>query len=107
MKTCLWNCVAFVSLLSVLGCDTSPPSNTTAPPPVAPRPGAPDPARADVKARNGNVDVEVGQPGEKPAVDVDVKPGGDVDVDIDRDKIRERIDERREERREERLPERL
>ena len=53
--------------------------------------------QADVKAREGNVDVEVGAPNEKPAVDVEVRPGTGVNIEVDRDKLRERVRERRDE----------
>lgn len=95
--------------LGLAGCDSSAPSSGT----VAPSGGTvtvpidrnrvttssnPTAERANVRVDNGTVDVQVAPAAGKPAVDVDVREGGNVKVDIDRAKIRERIDERRAER---------
>jgi hypothetical protein len=56
-------------------------------------------AGANVTSGNGQTHVDVKKPGDpKPAVDVNVAPGGGVDVNVDRDKIRQNIEERRERR---------
>ena len=100
MKNYLWHVSSAVCIASFFGCNSSTPNSSTTPLPAGQQSSEPSPIRADARARSGNVEVEVGRPGEKPAVGVDVRPGGNVDVNVDRDKIRERIDERRAERKE-------
>ncbi len=95
MKNTYWMLVVFVCTAGSIGCNPPP----SPPPPVSRPAGDPSPIRTDTTIRDGDVDVEVGRPHEKPAVDVEVKPGGKVDVDVDGEKIRDRIEERREERR--------
>lgn len=111
VKHTFWMAFTLGCSLGLAGCDVSVPHDaatpTTGSTPVAPASppsvsaGAEAP-HADVRANDGNVDVEVGPPGEKPGLDVDVRPGGNVDVNVDGEKIRERINERREERQEQR-----
>lgn len=91
VKNTLWLVFAVACAFTFAGCDDAGNNGGT----TAPAPSA------EVRTRDGNVDVNVGPPGEKPGVDVDVRPGGNVDVDIDGEKIRQRVQERREERREE------
>jgi hypothetical protein len=93
-----WMTAVLVGFLGLAGCESSAPSDGAAP--VAPEASqAPAKApQADVRVDDGDVDVTAGPPGQKPGIDVDVQPGGDVNVDVDADRIRERIEERREER---------
>jgi hypothetical protein len=90
---------------------TTTTTTTTAPPVVEHRAARVDPDRepvdvhantngpkANVRSDNGRTDVQVGDKTGRPAVDVDVAPGGGVNVDVDRDRIRERVQERREQR---------
>ncbi len=91
-----------ICLAASLGCEpesTEPGSSTTV---VTPAPGG---ERAEVHVTPGNVDVDV-SPHAAPAsqpVNVDVAPGGGVNVDVNPqavEEVGERIRERREERRE-------
>src|SRR4051794_23678590 len=99
MKYRLWKFAALGCLICLAGCNTSSPTGSSTPPPaeqhttttVEKRTITTEPnhtevreKRTDTTAREGNVDVKVGKPGEKPAVDVESKPGGGVHVDVDR-----------------------
>jgi hypothetical protein len=86
-------------LLAAAGCDRGP-AGPTRPVggPASTRP--PVDRNVEVNTGPGGVDVEVNRdrPGTGKKIDVDVKPGGGVDVNVDRDAIRQSIDERRAER---------
>ncbi|HVX62674.1 MAG TPA: hypothetical protein VHC19_18790 [Pirellulales bacterium] len=87
--------------LGMWGCNQTPPPaqpTTAAPAPAEPAPPAEQ--RPPAKAA-GETDAEDGeQP--RDSVDVDVRPGGGVDVDVQGEPIRDRIRERRAEREAER-----
>lgn len=93
MRFNLMSLAAVGLLAATLGCESRP---ATVPTPPAD-------GRIDIKTGPGGVDVEVDRDGDgKKAVDVDVAPGGGVNVDINRGEIRDNVKERREERQEER-----
>lgn len=101
MKCMVSSALLLGCLLGLAGCENSVdrPAPDTIPQQEAPV--DPAPPGAEVETSNGDVDVQVGPPGEAPGVDLDVDREGDVDLNIDGEKIRERIQERRAERREE------
>lgn len=63
------------------------------------------PGKVEVNTGPGGVDVDIKRNplDTKRAVDVDVNPGGGVNVDVNGENIRERLQERREERAVEKL----
>src|ERR1700722_1000549 len=103
--TKLWSSASVVLILTIAfaGCDqntTNAPSSSrdALPNPPATNNEAP---RTNVNIENGATHVDVKKPGDsKPAVDVNVVPGGGVDVNVDRDKLRQNAEERRDKLRE-------
>ncbi|HZZ72759.1 MAG TPA: hypothetical protein VFE24_10935 [Pirellulales bacterium] len=73
------------------GCDraSNRPYNSPPTAPITP------PTKANVQVDQNGTHVDVAKPAEKPAVDVNVRPQGGVDVNVDREQVREKIEERR------------
>ena len=105
MKLTHWGMSAAVLMLfGLVGCDRG--TTGSAPPAHIPadtnRPNAQTPGGGNVEVNTGpggvDVDVNRNRPSTGKGVDVDVKPGGGVDVNVNGPAIREGIQERRAER---------